>query len=105
MSIIYLIIMVVVLASFWQVFVKAGRQGWEGIIPIYNCYVLLLIVNKPIWWLILMFIPIANIVVAFLLSMALAEKFGKSTGFAVGMFFLPFIFYPILAFGDAQYKA
>jgi len=52
-----------------------------------------------------MFIPIANIVVAFLLSLALAEKFGKTTGFAVGMFFLPFIFYPILAFGDAQYKA
>jgi hypothetical protein len=105
MRIIELIVLIVVFASFWKVFVKAGRQGWEGIIPIYNCYVLLLIVNKPIWWLILMFIPIANIVVAFLLSMALAEKFSKGTGFAVGMFFLPFIFYPILAFGDAQYKA
>lgn len=104
MSIIYLAILVLVLASFWQVFVKAGRQGWEGIIPIYNCYILLQIVNKPVWWLILMFIPIANIIVGFLLSMALAEKFGKSTGFALGLFFLPFIFYPILAFGDCQYK-
>ena len=104
MRIIYFIIMIVVLASFWKVFVKAGRQGWEGIIPIYNCYILLKIVDKPIWWLILIFIPIVNIIVGFLLSMALAERFGKSTGFAVGMLFLPFIFYPILAFGDAQYK-
>ncbi|MFA6186582.1 MAG: DUF5684 domain-containing protein [Phycisphaerae bacterium] len=104
MRLIYFIILIVVFASFWKIFVKAGRQGWEGIIPIYNCYVLLLILNKPIWWLILIFIPIAQLVVGFLLSMALAERFGKSTGFAVGMFFLPFIFYPILAFGDAQYK-
>jgi hypothetical protein len=101
---IQLAVVILILASFWKVFVKAGRQGWEGIIPIYNCYILLKIVDKPIWWLILMFIPIANIVVMFIVSMALAEKFGKSTGFAVGMFFLPFIFYPILAFGDAQYK-
>ena len=103
MSIIYLVILVVMLASLWQVFVKAGRQGWEGIVPIYNCYILLKILDKPIWWLILIFIPIANIIMCFLLNMALAEKFGKSTGFAVGLFFLPFIFLPILAFGDAQY--
>lgn len=104
MRLIYFIILIVVFASFWKVFIKAGRQGWEGIIPIYNCYVLLLIVNKPIWWLILMFIPIAQLIVGFLLCMALAERFGKTTGFAVGLFFLPFIFYPILAFSDAQYK-
>ena len=50
---IQLAVVILILASFWKVFVEAGRQGWEGIIPIYNCYVLLLIVNKPIWWLIL----------------------------------------------------
>jgi hypothetical protein len=105
MSLIYFAIVVVVLASLWQVFVKAGQPGWAGIIPIYNCYILLKIVNKPVWWLILLFIPIANIIIGFLLSMALAEKFGKSTGFALGLFFLPFIFYPILAFGDCQYRA
>jgi hypothetical protein len=105
MSIIYLAIVVLLLASFWQVFVKAGQPGWAGIIPIYNCYILLKIVNKPVWWLSLLFIPIANIIIGFLLSMALAEKFGKSTGFALGLFFLPFIFYPILAFGDCQYRA
>ena len=28
---------------------------------------------------------------------------GKSTGFAIGLLFLSFIFIPMLAFGDAQY--
>jgi hypothetical protein len=35
---------------------------------------------------------------------ALAAKFGKGVGFAIGLIFLPFIFYPILGFGDAQYS-
>lgn len=33
----------------------------------------------------------------------IARSFGKGTGFTVGLFFLPFIFLPILAFGEAKY--
>jgi hypothetical protein len=33
----------------------------------------------------------------------LAKAFGKGTGFALGLVFLGFIFFPILGFGDAQY--
>jgi hypothetical protein len=36
---------------------------------------------------------------------ALAGRFGKGVGFVVGMIFLPFIFYPILGFGPAEYQA
>ena len=32
-----------------------------------------------------------------------ARSYGKNGSFAVGLFFLTFIFYPILAFGDSQY--
>jgi hypothetical protein len=88
----------------WKVFEKAGQPGWASIIPIYNCYILLKIASKPGWWLILMFIPLVNLVIAFITYLGIAENFGKSTGFAVGLFFLPFIFFPILAFGDAQYS-
>ena len=31
------------------------------------------------------------------------RSFAKSSGFAVGLFFLNFIFVPILGFGQAQY--
>jgi hypothetical protein len=34
---------------------------------------------------------------------ALAQVFGKSGGFAVGLIFLSLIFMAILAFGDAKY--
>ena len=59
-SIIYLLIVVLLLVSMWKVYEKAGRQGWEGIIPIYNLYVMLQIINRPWWWLLIMiFVPIA----------------------------------------------
>lgn len=39
------------------------------------------------------------------IGLAIAERFGKSAGFGIGLAFLPFIFYPMLAFGDANYHA
>lgn len=57
------------------------------------------------WYILLMCIPIANLVVAILLNVKLAEKFGKTGGFAVGLIFLNVIFMAILAFGDAEYQA
>ena len=97
-------ILVLVLASLWRVFEKAGRQGWEGIIPIYNIYVLLKIVGKPGWWLLLFLVPIVSIVIAFIVYIELAKRFGKGTGFGIGLVLLSIVFLPILAFGDAQYQ-
>ncbi|MCX5635290.1 MAG: DUF5684 domain-containing protein [Planctomycetota bacterium] len=91
------------LVSGWIVFTKAGRPGWAIIIPFYNLYILLTVAGKPGWWLILLFIPVVNIVISIITSLGLAEKFGKGTGFAIGLVFLPIIFLPILAFSDAQY--
>jgi len=34
----------------------------------------------------------------------IAKRFGKSDGFGIGLMFLGFIFWPILAFGDAVYQ-
>ena len=102
-SFIYLILCILVLASYWKVFIKAGEPGWSVLVPIYNLIILLKIVGRPAWWLILMIIPIVGFVITLIVYIDLAKKFGKETGFAIGMFFLPFIFIPILAFSDAQY--
>jgi hypothetical protein len=88
----------------WKIFSKAGKPGWAAIIPIYNAIVLLEIVDKPLWWIILMFIPIVNFVISIIVTVELAKKFGQSTGFAIGLILLAPIFYPILGFGSAQYQ-
>jgi len=98
-----MLVMAVMIASMWKVFVKAGQPGWAAVVPVYNFVVLLKIVGKPLWWIALFFVPLANFVVMILVAIELAKNFGKSTGFGIGLAFLGFIFYPILGFGGAQY--
>jgi hypothetical protein len=102
---VWLALMVVILASVWVVFSKAGQPGWAILIPIYNAIVWLRVGGKPWWWLLLFLIPLANIVIGIIVAIDIAKKFGKGTGFGLGLTFLGFIFYPILAWSDAQYQA
>src|SRR5438067_6612899 len=104
MTILWLAIVLLLVASMWKLFVKAGKPGWAAIVPIYNLIVLLEIAGKPLWWFILFLIPVVNFIVLIILAIAVARKFGKGTGFALGMIFLSPIFYPILAFGDSTYN-
>ena len=67
--------------------------------------VLVEIVGKPMWWAIMILIvPCANIVFAVMLYIELAKCFGKDVGYAIGMILLPFVFVPMLGFGDATYE-
>ena len=95
---------VVVIAGVWKTFVKAGQPGWGALIPFYNFVLLLEIAGKPVWWLILMFIPLVNLVVLIIVTIDVAKNFGKGAGFGLGLAFLGPIFYPILGFGSAQYQ-
>ena len=117
-------------AAVWIIFTKAGRQGWECVIPFYNNVVFLDIAGLPAWVMVFYFLPqigavivsaaglagtfagLAIVVIGMLASMlayalncqGLARNFGKGTGFACGLFFLPVVFLPILAFGSARYR-
>ena len=101
--VLYLGMFIVLIAAMWKVFEKAGRPGWEAIVPIYNIYILLKIVGKPGWWLILFLIPIVNFVFVIWTYNMLSKSFGKDEGFTIGLVLLSFIFLPILGFGDAKY--
>lgn len=97
-------IFAVMIAGMWKLFVKAGQPGWAAIVPIYNTYVMTQIVGRPILWFVLTFVPCVNFVALVLIMIDLAKSFGKSTGYAIGMILLPFVFIPMLGFGDAQYS-
>ena len=103
-AILYLVVIVVTIASMWRVFQKAGRKGWEAIIPIYNLFIIQKIIGKPWYWVILMMIPYIGIIWTIWSTNLMSKSFGKSEGFTIGMIILPFIFYPILGFGKAQYQ-
>lgn len=103
-GIIYLAVIILMVVGMWKVFSKAGQPGWAAIVPIYNLIVLLQIAGKPIWWIILCLIPFVGIVIVILVDISLAKNFGKGGGFAAGLILLPFVFFPILGFGSAEYQ-
>lgn len=100
-----LILMVIILAATWEIFIKAGQPGWASIIPIYNMVVMLKVVKKPTWWVILIFVPIGNFIIGLVVHYELAKVFGKGFGYTLGLIILPFIFYPMLASRNAIYNA
>lgn len=102
-NLILLIFYVGVMVGMWKLFEKAGQAGWKALIPLYNLFILLKIVGRPGWWILLFFIPFVNFVIAFMVSNDVAKSFGKGLAYALGLFFLGVIFYPLLGFSDAKY--
>ena len=90
-------------ASIGKVFAKAGYSGWSVVIPIYNTIVLLQVARRPAWWFFLLLVPGVGVVFAVLTLVSLAKAFNRGAGFAIGLLLLPWIFFPILAFGRAEY--
>lgn len=87
----------------WIIFTKAGKQGWKVLIPVYNAYVWVEIAGLP-WWVFLgFFIPVINVVTLVAVCYKVSQRFGHDMGYALGMIFLPFIFLPIIAYGDSVY--
>ena len=111
---------IVEIVALYKMFKKAGRKGYEALIPGHDTFVLFELAGINTLWVlgivfgsIVMIIPILGYIafVAFMifisiwLNIRLAKAFGKETGFGVLMAFFPFVMYPILAFGDAKYTA
>ena len=91
---------VIPISSYWKLFEKAGEDGSAAILPFYGTIIQLRIVEKPWWWLILMFIPYVGLIWYVWMINLFVKKFGKSEIWTIGCIFLPFIFLPILAFSN-----
>ncbi|MFV0540157.1 MAG: signal peptidase I [Aestuariibaculum sp.] len=74
-----LIIQVVHGLGTWKLYGKAGRQAWEAFVPIYNGVVLMKIINRPWWWVILLFLPIVNLIMFPVVWVETVRSFGKNT--------------------------
>ena len=105
-QLISLAITILILVGIFKTFTKMGYDdAWWALIPFLNLVFFVKVIEKPIWWVILFFIPFVNLYVFWLVSSKVAKAFGKSDLFAIGLLLLGFIFYPILGFGSEQPKA
>ena len=97
--IVWLAICILLLVSMFKIWKKAGKSPIRAIIPILNIIDMYDIAGLGIVYILLLFVPIANIYSMIKCYAGLSKRFGKSTGFTVGLILLPFIFFPMLAFG------
>ncbi len=97
------IYLILTLIGLWKVFEKAGRPGWEALIPFYNLYVIIKIVGKPWWWIFLFFIPVVSFVMLVWVANLLAKSFGQNVLFTFGLVLLSPVFLLILGFGNFNY--
>ncbi len=106
-----LVISLITRISQIAVFARAGEPGWAVLIPIYRevCMSRMADKNEGMGWLCgaSPFIPYVGLVIYMILiaifCVGIARTFEKGVLFGLGLFFLPFIFYPILAFSGRAY--
>ena len=99
-----LVLSILVTATSWKLFEKAGRLVGEAFIPIYNLVVLLQIAEIPSYFFLTFLVPGLNIVLLIFVEYKLAKLFKVSKGFMWGMFLCPIVFMPMLAHGHFVYK-
>ncbi|WP_025741443.1 signal peptidase I [Aquimarina pacifica] len=75
----FLILQVIHFLGTWKLYIKAGRKAWEAIIPVYNAVILMKIINRPWWWVILLFVPVINVIMIPVIWVETIRSFGKNT--------------------------
>lgn len=83
---------------------KTGHteNSWWAWIPIVQVLLMLQVAGKPLWWIVLLLIPLVNIVIGIIVMMAIAENRGKPSwvGLLVLIPFVNVLLLPYLAFSD-----
>jgi Family of unknown function (DUF5684) len=72
------------------------------VLPVINKWKLIEITQKPKWYFWVLLIPFARLVPLFIINKQIAKDFGRETSFALGLTFLPSIFYGILGLNSDE---
>ncbi|MHC4557521.1 MAG: DUF5684 domain-containing protein [Planctomycetota bacterium] len=104
------------IVSLWIVFEKAGQHGWAVLVPFYSAWVWAEVGDKPGWWGLLVAFsgsipgvvpyvglylgPLIGFALSLVISIGIAKTFERGAAFGIGLSFVPFVFYPILAFAS-----
>lgn len=107
LSLISIAVSVVEIIAMWKVFKKAGRHGWEAIIPFYNMWTLFEISGYNGSNIFFGFIPFAGPIILLVFeikaAISLSQKFHKSGAFALLLVLVSVVGYCILGFSNAEY--
>lgn len=118
--IIVIALVILMIIANWKYYKKAGRGGWESIIPFYNKWVLVEIAGLNWWWFLLLiasniisiifgasipglqtFAHIAVIFASLTCNYNISKKLHQDIGFAILLTIFPIVMIPIVAFSKS----
>ena len=75
---IYILIAVQLLNGlfFWKGYEKAGYKGWQAFVPFYNTVIFLRIIERPWWWVFLLYLPVIGNIMAIVMNYEWLHVFG-----------------------------
>lgn len=102
---IYAIIFLGITFGFFKLFPKAGQPAWKALIPGFNLFVAIKIIERPWWWIFLFIFPGVNVIMIMVVCQSLARRFGQHKIPDVLMsIFIPFIYLPYLGTKDVTFR-
>lgn len=117
-SIIGLVALIFGIIGLWKTFQKAGKHGWEAIVPFYNYWILVEIAGLDWWWFLLILsdvilsflglefisgiVSLVSVFALFNCYYNICKKFNKDWAFAIGLTLLSPVFLPILGFSKTD---
>ena len=75
----FLIIQIIHGIGTWKLYKSAGFKEIDAFIPFYNTIILMKIINRPWWWVFLIFIPIINLLIIPVIWVETCRSFGKNS--------------------------
>lgn len=87
-----------------KIFKKANRNPKTAMYPILNLFSMLEICDINTFFGILLFIPVLNFVVLFMMSYKLGVVFNTGFGYKIGLLIFPLMCYPLLSISEKPYK-
>lgn len=100
-----IVMLAIVMISYWIMFTKCDEKGWKALIPIYNVYISIkLFWGGSPWKILLFFIPIVNSVANIILLYKIGKSFGSTALGILNIFFSFFVLLWIAISKKAIYK-
>jgi len=77
--------------AYYSIAKKLGEpNAWLAFIPIANVYLLIKLAGKPVWWLLLLLVPLVNIVIIYVVFYNLIVRLGRPGWLFLLLFINPF---------------
>jgi signal peptidase I len=104
----YLVIFLIIssiptLIGLMKIFNKASQPSWAALIPFYNAWIWLKVIEKPVWWFIFILLPFINVFMLLLMLVETAKTFNKNQLWEQGLAAVtPFYYLPYLGFSKSE---